>query len=1305
MRYLWFNLVAILVCQQSYGVTIEGYDLGNYCEDCGELLADLSGYLEREEYQLGSSLITRVKPQFLAFTGKHSPTYLGLVYFDALFKVSESDYVRAKAILDELRVLLDAPQRISHGAFSSQLQEIEEGLVRGLAQSLDEIYPVVFEALIQHQTMAEEELRVYDSQYDVDTTSLIPILQELARYSSALFSDPVQRINYLQRALEIVETSPQENADVQIELLLQLAASKLSLHLSNESAGEAILAEGPLVIEALALYNEILRLVDESSLGELKPKALESLTAMVTWYGPQLDDYDQAFHLSLATMKLELLEEIDPQNLELLRDALYRIHGLGRPFNNSNPDFPILKRLLTTYESGHILDETFWKVFNLVPSLLGVGRNNLALVEVLSHMSLLLEGYGSVERNFFPEQAQVLAGLGRIYQGAGNYNESEEYFSAAVALLTTENSALWTDNTRALDVLLRNYAGLLSNQRRNLESQVIRDLITDIQSQPGYQPFFGEFMGFESAPNELEEAGLQVLDLIDQVAEVIVSRADGGTAQKDLMEEALEIFEWFGATPSFYTDQVNAEENNLPDSGFSREEVLNAFPRDLVSVVYATIANYYLFDADEPEKFLEYQTIATSIDPSHEAGLLSYYSVNNRFVELYEILNVIDDFGDINTEQGCTRASEIAGYWESTRRFMADTYFADRTPTNEERYLQALNKEVAVYGHLFQDLKSSYYHCSSENAYPLMVYATLLVGGVGGDPGDAVLGASLGSLAFRNFTGRLLTLYNVDEFMLEAELYSDLVSDYLLVCKEIDNRTPEEMPELAIYRDQCDENRLLAIELASLSDSTRIITQNSFRASVPRDVGDSIVANILRLESEISGLDARAIGAMSNGASLNAYEEIVRERNQLRRDLRMTIEELVSGNAIAKSIFLPFVLSEEGVRQSIEEEEMVIFSHDDGFETEIYALTSSSFHKGPVIETELLEEAISELRLSVDITAAPDAANLPAFDSQVAYELYEILIGGFEDHLSDVKTITLVPSGPLQSLPFTLLITDEPGSPGFNSDQSWAYQKFTFKRVPAIRSLYSLRGQSLGRKPGETFLGIGDPSLGPYKSTTRSVTVLGYEQSNVDANVLRSLPSLPETRQELESLAELFDPYPASNLLLGEEATEAQLRELDLSDYATIAFATHGLISGEIPGLTESALVLTPGSTQSAGDGLLTASEIAEMELNADLVILSACNTNLDGNVNGDGIAGLSTAFLYAGVESLMVTHWEVESRVAAFITTRTLEKYRLAPEEGLAKALMYAIDEARETPGWEHPAFWAPFSVIGDNPQIGISN
>jgi hypothetical protein len=162
--------------------------------------------------------------------------------------------------------------------------------------------------------------------------------------------------------------------------------------------------------------------------------------------------------------------------------------------------------------------------------------------------------------------------------------------------------------------------------------------------------------------------------------------------------------------------------------------------------------------------------------------------------------------------------------------------------------------------------------------------------------------------------------------------------------------------------------------------------------------------------------------------------------------------------------------------------------------------------------------------------------------------------------------------------------------------------------------------------------------------------------------------SLPETASELAALAKALGANPASDLLLRGQATEAQVRRrLAGAPYRTLAFATHALVAGEIHGLAEPALVVTPPPGEASGeadDGLLTAGEIASaLRLDSDWVILSACNTAApDGTPGAQGLSGLAKAFFYAGSRALLVSHWAVYSNAAVKLTTARSRRWRSTP-------------------------------------------
>ena len=159
---------------------------------------------------------------------------------------------------------------------------------------------------------------------------------------------------------------------------------------------------------------------------------------------------------------------------------------------------------------------------------------------------------------------------------------------------------------------------------------------------------------------------------------------------------------------------------------------------------------------------------------------------------------------------------------------------------------------------------------------------------------------------------------------------------------------------------------------------------------------------------------------------------------------------------------------------------------------------------------------------------------------------------------------------------------------------------------------------------------------------------------------------------------------------------------MPLDHYKIIEFATHGLMSGELKGLAEPALVLTPPSQATLDDdGLLTASKIATLKLNADWVVLSACNTAAgDGTPDAGGLSGLAKAFFYAGARSLLVSHWPVQSDAAVKLTTGAFAELTKDPTIGRAEALrrsMMAMLDPANSPKFAHPLYWAPFVLAGE--------
>ena len=344
-----------------------------------------------------------------------------------------------------------------------------------------------------------------------------------------------------------------------------------------------------------------------------------------------------------------------------------------------------------------------------------------------------------------------------------------------------------------------------------------------------------------------------------------------------------------------------------------------------------------------------------------------------------------------------------------------------------------------------------------------------------------------------------------------------------------------------------------------------------------------------------------------------------------------------------------------------------------------------------------LTAEVERLRAGVD----GSSGQLPDFNLTLAHELYQQLLGSMEPALAGVQHLIVVPEGALLSLPPALLVRRTPVDSHDYHGAAWLVRDMSLSLLPSVVALEQFRQVAKSSQARQPFIGFGDPTF------TRSASAMPGSGSAAQvaqgcpltAESLSRLPRLPDTATELRALARTLGADPSS-VVLGRQATVPAVQASALQNYRVIAFATHALLPGELDCLAEPALVLTPQVGAKPGDnGLLTADAVANLKLDAEWVLLSACNTaGAGGGLRGEGLSGLATMFLYAGSRALLASHWNVFSEPTVFLTTRTFETYRKTPGQGRAEALRQAQLALMDQPDRSHPIFWAAFTLIGES-------
>lgn len=505
---------------------------------------------------------------------------------------------------------------------------------------------------------------------------------------------------------------------------------------------------------------------------------------------------------------------------------------------------------------------------------------------------------------------------------------------------------------------------------------------------------------------------------------------------------------------------------------------------------------------------------------------------------------------------------------------------------------------------------------------------------------------------------------------------------------------------------------------------------NESGADIRRGADPVLVGRERDLQQQLNAKAARAMQLRLARAPAAQIEALEAEIQRLNADYQTLQSGIRSTSPRYAALTQPRPLSVREIQQQALDRDTLLLEYALGErQSYLWAVTPDSLHTYSLPKRETIEDAAREVydllternHLEEGESETHRKARIAKADARfqaAAARLSRMLLGPVRTQLGD-KRLLIVAQGALQYIPFAAL--PSPGTSrqgGRQTGQGSASTLSSAHRLPLIArheivslpsasTLAALRRETEGRQPAEKTLAVfADPVFEKDDERVKSIGIkLEAAPRAPDVNGTRLLkhtsdrfpgriPRLPFTRREAENILALV-PEAERRLALDFQASRAAVNEAELSRYRYLHFATHGLLDSQNPELSSLVLSLVNESgTQQ--DGFLRAMEVYNLNLPAEAVVLSACETGLGKQIKGEGLVGLTRGFMYAGAPRVIVSLWAVNDQATAELMTRLYQKM-LKENLRPAAALRAAQIEMLGQPQWRSPYFWAAFSAQGE--------
>jgi len=916
-----------------------------------------------------------------------------------------------------------------------------------------------------------------------------------------------------------------------------------------------------------------------------------------------------------------------------------------------------------------------------------------------------------------PKQAEALNNIGVVYGSLGLEQKAIESYQQALPLrraagdrpglaTTLDNIGMFYLNAGELQKALDEFNQALALYRELNERAGIANALNNIggvhMTWGDYRKaleYFGQALELRRALGHRREEAM-ALSNIGHVYYLL------GEAQRalDYHRQSLELRRTLGQRSgeaasinniAFVYDWLGEKQNVLEHYKQALDLFRAASDRNGEAITLNNIGAFYLNTLKDPKTALEYYTQALEMrralgQPIEQAAVLGNIGLlYNSTAEPRKALDYQRQALEIRRSSG-HRLGEAASL-----NSLGEAYFAmGELQTALDYFNQALRLHRTM---------------GNRGAEAMTLYGIARVERDRSNLPEARLRMEESLIVIESLRGKVASQDLRASYLAQKQDYYEFYTDLLM---RLHQREPTKGHDLAAL--QASE-RARARSLLELLAEARIDVEQGIAPELKQQER-ATHGRIAWIQSRLIQAYSQAKPDQSKIATLDAeLKKVDAEREQLKMEIRQK-------HPLYADLQYPVPPGLKAIQSLLDDQTLLLeyaLGKDNSF---LFAVTRNDFIVARLSSATSIADQVEALRST--ITARPQRS---MFGKQIEHsrKLYRALIEPAGKLLSGKRKLIIVPSGILHYLPFEVLLTaGEDRTLATAGPGRWPYlvRDYSISYVPSAGVLASLRNRPEARPVRrKTFLAFADPVYGNETGTEASLVRSRLRGAFGDERSWK-LGRLAESRREVEQIAGLYAKDKVS-LLLGEQATEENVKTAGrFKEYRYIHFATHGLLnedrppySGLILSLSSEGKAPAPathkpgqagpkavdGAPQSAirnpqlEDGLLQVYEVFNLKLNADLVVLSACETGLGKEVKGEGLIGLTHAFFYAGTPSVLVSLWKVQDRSTADLMVNFYQQLDRAQNktEALRQAKLKLIQNNR----YAHPYYWAPFVLIGE--------